>query len=153
MTEGGGAVPFLYYFGFVAVLVTGFVASAFLRGAETPTVAAVGRANSETAPLEKLQREIAIRRGVIPPEQEEHVEVKIAPMAVQTETAAVTPARPATSEIKEEAKADSPEAAAVQAKPAARVKQMARKETAKCGPGGCGAQQVRSVWSDADRLP
>jgi hypothetical protein len=153
MTEGGGAVPFLYYFGFVAVLVTGFVASAFFRGAETPTVAAVGRANSETAPLEKLQREIAIRRGVIPPEQEEHVEVKITPMAVQTETAAVTPARAATSEIKEEAKADSAEAAAVQAKPAARAKQMPRKETAKCGPGGCGAQQVRSVWSDADRLP
>ena len=146
-------MPFLYYFGFVAVLVTGFVASSFLRGGETLTVAAVGRANSDTTPLEKLQREIVIRRGGIPPEQEEHVEVKITPIAVPTETAAVTPAKPATSEIKEEAKADSAAVSAVQPKSAARVKQMPRKETANCGPGGCGATQARSIWSDTDRLP
>jgi hypothetical protein len=153
MTEGGGAVPFLYYFGFVAVLVTGFVASAFLRGAETPTVAAVGRANSDTTPLEKLQREIAIRRGVIPPEQEEHVEVTIPPIAVQTETAAVTPAKPATSEIKDEAKADNVTPVDVQPKQAAPVKRTRQKEGAKCAPGECEGKQARSVWGAADRLP
>ena len=146
-------MPFLYYFGFVAVLVTGFVASAFLRGGETPTVAAVGRANSETAPLEKLQREIAIRRGVIPPEQEEHIEVKITPIAVQTETAAVTPAKPATSDIKEEAKADSATPVDVQPKQAAPVKRTRQKEAAKCASGECDAKQARSVWSASDRLP
>jgi hypothetical protein len=153
LTEGGGAVPFLYYFGFVAVLVTGFVASSFLRGGETPTVAAVGRANSETTPLEKLQREIVIRRGGIPPEQEEHVEVKIMPIAVPTETATVTPAKPAISEIKEEMKVDSATPVDVQPKQAAPVKRTRQKEVAKCAPGECEGKQARSVWKAADSLP
>jgi hypothetical protein len=153
LTEGGGAVPFLYYFGFVAVLVTGFVASSFLRGGETPTVAAVGRANSETTPLEKLQREIVIRRGGIPPEQEEHVEVKITPLAVPTETATVTPAKPAISEIKEEMKVDSATPVDVQPKQAAPVKRTRQKEVAKCAPGECEGKQARSVWKAADSLP
>ena len=154
MTEGGGAVPFLYYLGFIGVLATGFVVSAFIRGGETPTVAAVGRANSETAPIQKLQREIAIRRGAIPPEQEEHIEIKISPIADQTETAAVTPARPVISEIKaEEPKADKAQPAAVQPKPATSAKHAPRKDTAKCGSAGCGAKEARTVWSDADRLP
>lgn len=154
MTEGGGAVPFLYYLGFIGVLATGFVVSAFFRGGETPTVAAVGRANSETAPIQKLQREIAIRRGVVPPEQEEHVEVKISPGAEQTETAAVTPARPVIIEAKaQEAKADSATPVDVQPKPAAPVKRTRQKEPAKCAPGECEAKQARSVWSASDRLP
>jgi hypothetical protein len=149
-------VPFLYYFGFVAMLVTGSVASAFLRGGETPTVAAVGRANSDTRPLEKLQREIAIRRGVIPPEQEEHIEVKIspiAPVAVQTETATVTVERPVAGEARaEEVQADSaPPTLVQQATPAKRTRK--KEEAEKCGPGGCGAKQARSVWGNADRMP
>jgi hypothetical protein len=137
------------------MLVTGSVASAFLRGGETPTVAAVGRANSDTRPLEKLQREIAIRRGVIPPEQEEHIEVKIspiAPVAVQTETATVTVERPVVSEARaEEVQADSaPPTSVQQATPAKRTR---KKEAEKCGPGGCGAKQARSVWGNADRMP
>ncbi len=148
-------MPFLYYFGFIAVLVTGFVASAFLRGGETPTIAAVGRANSDTRPLEKLQREIAIRRGVIPPEQEEHIEVKIspiAPVAVQTETATVSMERPVVGEAKgEEAIADGALPASVQQ--ASPVKRTRKKEAEKCGAGGCGAKQARSVWSNADQVP
>lgn len=146
-------MPFLYYLGFIGVLATGFVVSAFLRGAETPTVAAVGRAKSETAPLQKLHREIAIRRGAVPPEQEEHVEVKVYPGAEQTETAAVTPARTATGETKVEAVKATTEPAVIQPKPVTSVKQMPRKDTAKCGPSGCVAKQARSVWNDADRLP
>lgn len=146
-------MPFLYYFGFVAVLATGFVASAFLRGGETPTVAAVGRANSDTTPLQKLQREIVIRRGGIPPEQDEPVEVKIMPIAVQTETATVTPAKPAISEIKEEVKVDSATPVDVQPNQAAPVKRTRHKEAAKCAPGECQGKQPRSVWTAADRQP
>jgi hypothetical protein len=149
-----GAVPFLYYLGFIGVLATGFVVSAFLRGAETPTVAAVGRVNSDAAPLQKLQREIAIRRGVVSPEQEEHVELTVYPGAEQTETAAVTPARTAISETKaEQVKADSAPAVDVQPKQAAPARRTRPKEAAKCAPGECETKQARSVWTASDRLP
>lgn len=151
-------MPFLYYLVFLAVLASGFVANAFLHGGKAPTVAAVGRVTTETTPLEKLQREISIRRGVIPPPQEEHAETSISPagpIPAQTETAAVTTGRVVAGEssVVEDANSGSAQFTTVQPELATPVKPVRAKQAAKCGAGGCGATQARSVWSDADRTP
>jgi len=150
-------VPFLYYLVFLVMLATGFVANAFLRGGDAQSVAAIGRTTTDSTPLEKLQREISIRRGVIPPQQEEHVEVKIspaAPISVQTETATAVPARLlSTGARTDDASAESSGAVSAEPEPAAGTKRARHKETSKCGPGGCGAKQARSGWSGADQSP
>lgn len=151
-------MPFLYYLVFLAVLASGFVANAFLHGDKAPTVAAVGRVTTETTPLEKLQREISIRRGVIPPPQEEHVETSISPtgqVPAQTETAAVTTGRDVAGEsrVVEDANSASAQATTAEPKLATPVKPVRTKQAAKCGAGGCGATQAHSVWSAADRAP
>jgi hypothetical protein len=148
-------VPFLYYLVFLGVLATGFVTSAFLHRGDTPTVAAVGRVTTDTTPLEKLQREISIRRGVIPPQQEEHIEVKISPTApISMETATVTPEQTVTGEIRAgEANSDTAQPAAAQPEHAPPAKRTRHKEADKCGPGGCGAKQARSVWTGGDQSP
>lgn len=150
-------MPFLYYLVFFGVLATGFVANAFLHGGDAPTVAAVGRVTTDTTPLEKLQREISIRRGVIPPQQEEHIDVKVSPIApitVQTETATVAPEKLVSASTHTDGVGtESAGEVGTEPKSAAPVKRGRRKEASKCGPGGCGAKEVRSVWSNADQVP
>lgn len=150
-------MPFLYYLVFLVMLVTGFVANAFLRGGDTQSVAAVGRTTTESTPIEKLQREISIRRGVIPPQQEEHIDAKIsptAPIAVQTEVAAAVPERLVSNSARADGvSTESSGVVGIESEPAAPVKRARRKETSKCGPGGCAAKQERSVWSVADQAP
>ncbi|MFM9850662.1 MAG: hypothetical protein ACKVP3_26485 [Hyphomicrobiaceae bacterium] len=150
-------MPFLYYLVFLGVLATGFVANAFLHGGDAPTVAAVGRVTTDTTPLEKLQREISIRRGVIPPQQEEHIDVKVSPIVpitVQMETATVVPERTLTGETRAaDANSDNAQPVVAQPEQAAPVKRTRHKEADKCGPGGCGAKQARSTWSGGDTSP
>jgi hypothetical protein len=150
-------VPFLYYLVFLVMLVTGFVANAFLREGDTQSVAAVGRVTTDTTPLEKLQREISIRRGVIPPQQEEHIDAKIspaAPIAVQTEAAAAVPEKLVSNSARaDEVSTESSGVVGIAPEPVAPAKRARRKEASKCGPGGCEAKPARSVWSNTDQLP